>query len=528
VVLNGTRAEATAADVSIYCPVSIDPLDPHFLGATRGTNNTGELQGVCEALLWLRDHDGTNLDAFIYVDSKYAPAVVEARWGFSSNIALTLTTQAVLVQVRAHRNVHFRWVHGHSGDVWNDAADAMATLGQDPDVEVRTACTEGRYCPGTPRTLLAYDPRHGGAEHGLHADGMAATDLDACVAPSDAPHLDTLRRVTCAHGVPQGFSSQVFASQVSRVTWASGADGTTRAQFSVKAVRRALQAACANMAGEMHVHAARVVAACPHTLPLRWRSMWREGWSAPWPTRTTDMWWKMAAGTQYVAHLRRHHDPGTAFCRACVVHQNSAELDTHRHLYYECPCHRGLWSWSRCCLDAVDCRVRRHHASFMLYGVQELRGPVLGEDLDLSDPALRVVQYVRAAIVEAFYTGRAATMTPDAPPVHPCAGAAVARKLLRAYIRTDWYAATRAHKRHTHLVRPPAERARGHRPTSIPHFAKVWHRFAGVRSQGELEWLGPCAGPAASAPRDAVHGSSADTSTGFNNDDVITDGGRLP
>ena len=45
------------------------------------------------------------------------------------------------------------------------------------------------------------------------------------------------------------------------------------------------------------------------------------------------------------------------------------------------------------------------------------------------------------------------------------------------------------------MVRPPAERARGQRPTSIPHFAKVWHDFARVRSQGVLEWLGPCAGP---------------------------------
>jgi ribonuclease HI len=264
VVLNGTRADATAAAVSIFCPVDIDPHSRYFLGATRGTNNTGELQGVCEALLWLRDHDDDNTaDVYIYVDSKYAPAVVEARWGFSSNIALTLTAQAVLVQVRAHRNVHFRWVHGHSGDVWNDAADEMATVGQDPSVSIRTGCVEGRYAPDAPRTLLDYDPRHDGTEYGLHTDGVARSDLTACVSAAEAPRLDTLRRVTCADGSPLGFSDQVFASQISRVTWDCGASDTTRAQFSVKAVRRALQANCANTAGDLHVHAARVAAASP-------------------------------------------------------------------------------------------------------------------------------------------------------------------------------------------------------------------------------------------------------------------------
>jgi hypothetical protein len=142
----------------------------------------------------------------------------------------------------------------------------------------------------------------------------------------------------------------------------------------------------------------------------------------------------------------------------------------------------------------------------MLYGNQELRaadsdaGDTEAEDLKLSDAALRVVQYVRAAAVEAFHTCRAATMTPNAQAAHPCATAAMAGKLLRAYIEVDWYAATRAHKRHTHLVRPPAEHARGRRPTDIPGFASVWHRFAGVRAGAELKWLGPCAGPADTTP----------------------------
>ena len=242
----------------------------------------------------------------------------------------------------------------------------------------------------------------------------------------------------------------------------------TPTRFSVKTVRGALQAACGGSVGDLHVHAARVVAACPHTLSLRWRSMWKEGWSAPWPTKVTDMWWKMAAGSQYVAHLRRHYDPGTAFCRACATHCDVAVLDTHRHLYFECPCHHGLWAWSARCLEVLGCQVHRHQALFMLYGNQTLRGLDGLDDFDLTASSLRVAHYVRASVVEAFYTGRASTMTPDAAAVHPCVAAAVARKRLRAYIQTDWYAATRAHKHHSHLVRPPAEHARGRRPTDIP------------------------------------------------------------
>ena len=101
-------------------------------------------------------------------------------------------------------------------------------------------------------------------------------------------------------------------------------------------------------------------------------------------------------------------------------------------------------------------------------------------------------------------------MTPDATAVHPCVAAAAARKLLRAYISVDWYAATRAHKRHTHLVRPPDASARGRRPETIPAFAKIWHRFAGVRTGAELEWLGPCAGPGDGTSNDSGNDAAAD------------------
>ena len=38
----------------------VNVYDTWVLGAVRGTNNTAELVGVAEGLLWLRDHDGTH------------------------------------------------------------------------------------------------------------------------------------------------------------------------------------------------------------------------------------------------------------------------------------------------------------------------------------------------------------------------------------------------------------------------------------------------------------------------------------
>ena len=492
VVLNGSRERATGSLASIYCPVVTDPSHPDFLGAVRGTNNTAELVGVAEGLLWLRDHDGTHDDACLYVDNQYAPAVVQARWGFTSNIALVKCIQHILVQVRSARNVRFEWVRGHSGDRWNDVADELATLGQHLDKLMRTGCTVGRHAVHAPRTALDYDPRHGGTNEGEHLAMPVLTLLSDCVPASDAPNLASMHRVTCTHdGTPVGFATHSYADQVERVTWGPE---YAPVRFSTRTVRRALDKARSGTVGHMHVHAARLAQCHPDGLNLRWRSMWREGWSTPWPTVVQDMWWRMAAGGQYVAHQRRHHDPLTSSCRVCATHCDALELDTHTHLYYECPGHRPLWQWVRKCLAAVGHHTP-HAAAFMLYGNQVLRraGPPTdnADHRKVQPPELRALQYIRAATVEAFYRTRAASMRPEAEGEHPAVAVSKACSYLKGHVQVDFYAATRSHAKHMHLVPRPPGRARGVRPTDIAGFAKVWHGFVRVRRKAELEWLGP-------------------------------------
>ena len=487
-VVNDARDASAGASVSIYCPVITDPGHPHFLGAMRGTNNTGELVGVGEALLWLRDYDNNHDDVLIYVDSTYAPAVVEARWGYKSNHDLISCIQSILVQVRATRNVTFKHVYGHSGDPWNDVADELATQGQDLDPLVRSSCRAARFSTSAPRTLLSHDPRTGGGNAVVPDPLLYASASLRCVAQHEEPALDALHRVTrTANGTPQGFSHTAYAQQVERVTWPVGG---SHVPFCVRSVRKALATAARGPCGVMHVHASRLAVICPYDLRVRWCSMWREGWSAPWPTRVSDMWWKMASGGQFVSHQLRSYNPPEAFCRVCATFEDVAVFDTHLHLYYECPCQEPLWAWATRSLRKCGLTTP-HAAAHMLYGAQVLTSTT-NPGSDLRPHETRAANYIRAAVIEAFSTARTGTMTPGASGVHPGAAPGHARALLRGYIEVDWYAATRAHKRHTHLVHKPDGRARGARPTTITGFAHVWHKLARVRKKGRLEWRGPC------------------------------------
>ena len=137
----------------------------------------------------------------------YAAAMVEARWSFSSNVLLIQCIQHILVQVRATRNVEFRWVAGHTGDPWNDAADELATRGQHLERRVRWGCCAGRFDMSAPRTTLALDHRESPR---LTRERAAARAL--------MPPLRELHRVTLGFdGTPVGFAEHTFADSVTRV-----------------------------------------------------------------------------------------------------------------------------------------------------------------------------------------------------------------------------------------------------------------------------------------------------------------------
>ena len=120
----------------LYGPVELDAASPAFLGAEVGSNNTGELSGVCAALQWLvndaeaRRAPGEPSPAAICYDSEYAANQVQGKWKTNKNFALVAMGKDLLARARATgRKVRFIHVKGHSNHQWNDRADMLANKG---------------------------------------------------------------------------------------------------------------------------------------------------------------------------------------------------------------------------------------------------------------------------------------------------------------------------------------------------------------------------------------------------------------
>lgn len=128
----------------LFGPVVIDAASPYFLGAEVCSNNTGELSGICEALLWLLHHEGSSRSAAIFYDSKYAAKITTGEYRAEKNKELAAKARSLLQCVKKLRKVRFEHVKGHSSDKWNDAADRLANRGASGGT-----CSGGRYAPSS-------------------------------------------------------------------------------------------------------------------------------------------------------------------------------------------------------------------------------------------------------------------------------------------------------------------------------------------------------------------------------------------
>ena len=116
----------------IWGPVIIDTTHPSFIGATHGSNNTGELSAIGEVLRWVNERFDNNdsRPVLIRYDSKYAAMVAQKLWSAKSNIQLARTVQLLYTETSKHRTVYFSHVKGHSNHKWNEYADKLANRGR--------------------------------------------------------------------------------------------------------------------------------------------------------------------------------------------------------------------------------------------------------------------------------------------------------------------------------------------------------------------------------------------------------------
>ena len=146
-------------------------------GCPRRTNNTAELSGVIQALLWLiygpaADNGDT---AVLLCDSCYAMDSAEGHITPQRNLAAIMVVQDLLARARTHRDVHFVHVKGHSVDGGNERADELAWWGKESGPYSRVSRAGRIQGHGAARAEPAYAARRAARLAGEAATHDATT-----------------------------------------------------------------------------------------------------------------------------------------------------------------------------------------------------------------------------------------------------------------------------------------------------------------------------------------------------------------
>ena len=137
-IYNNNNTTITAHQ--LFGQVITKHTDKYFLGAEYGSNNTGELTAIAEALLWLLEYEDTRKPAAIYYDSTYAAKIATGEYKAKNNKYLATKTKQLLYKVKEQRQIRLEHVKGHSNNAGNDKADEIANKG----AEGKT-CNKGRH-----------------------------------------------------------------------------------------------------------------------------------------------------------------------------------------------------------------------------------------------------------------------------------------------------------------------------------------------------------------------------------------------
>jgi ribonuclease HI len=94
-----------------------------------GSNNTGELSAICEALRWLQEERQSPVAATIRYDSTYAANIASGAYKASKNKLLAAEAQRLYREVSGVHALALEHIRGHTGERWNERADQLANLG---------------------------------------------------------------------------------------------------------------------------------------------------------------------------------------------------------------------------------------------------------------------------------------------------------------------------------------------------------------------------------------------------------------
>ena len=112
--------------VEAFGPVVTDPDSLHFRGAQVGSNNTGELTAILEALTMAIDKNWQ--DVTIRSDSQWSINVITGKWKARSHKTLVNYIKSI---IRAGSiKVRLSWIKAHAGHEGNERADRLAEEGK--------------------------------------------------------------------------------------------------------------------------------------------------------------------------------------------------------------------------------------------------------------------------------------------------------------------------------------------------------------------------------------------------------------
>lgn len=112
-----------------YGSVEVESCQRFYFGADQGTNNTGGTSAMTVAFQFFTDSTPPGPSLVVHYDSEFAAHMVQGIWAPKSNHVLISIAQEWFRRASAHGDVRFQWVRGHSGEFWNERADANAKKG---------------------------------------------------------------------------------------------------------------------------------------------------------------------------------------------------------------------------------------------------------------------------------------------------------------------------------------------------------------------------------------------------------------
>ena len=107
--------------------VHVDPASPCYLGATKATNNTGELTVFLMACRWIAFEKPTVVT--LCYDSELAAKLVQRIWRPTTNIGLVIAARAAYDAACIVATIKLLHIYGHTEELLNERADALAKFG---------------------------------------------------------------------------------------------------------------------------------------------------------------------------------------------------------------------------------------------------------------------------------------------------------------------------------------------------------------------------------------------------------------